>query len=141
MFVNDRTIEEKSKINLFTIRNRPLWVSNSERLASPILDRSVSPKASGSAYKKLFDMTEERNFVPEDRITVTVTPAQLKLLELLDHTNAADFAHHVKEVHELGTYFVTSKDLVNLSASLHVHWLYEAIYAIAQEQSINLKSA
>jgi hypothetical protein len=85
-------------------------------------------------------MQQGKNFVTGNK-DVSVTPAQFELLELLNHVNAADFAHHVKEVHELGTYFVREKDMVNLSASLHVHWLYDAIYAIAQENSINSKTA
>jgi hypothetical protein len=140
MFVEQERFRRNPKSILFTIRNCPLWVSNSERFASPILDRSCNSKAGSSDLQKLFDMQEERNFVTGNK-DVSVTPAQFELLELLNHVNAADFAHHVKEVHELGTYFVTSNDLVNLSASLHVHWLYDAIDAIAQEQSINLKSA
>ena len=64
---------------------------------------------------------------------VSLTPAQLRLLDLVDHLNAADFAEALKEVHELGTYYVSSKDLVNLSASRQVHWLYDAVFAIALE--------
>ncbi len=115
-------------------------MSISERFASPILDRSCNPKAGSSDLQKLFDMQEERKFVTGNK-NVSVTPAQLELLELLNHVNAADYAHHVKQVHELGTYYVKEKDLVDLSASLHVHWLYDAIYAIAQENSINSKTA
>ena len=72
---------------------------------------------------------------PESNETnnVSLTPAQLQLLELVDHLNAADFAEALKEVHELGTYYVNEKDLVNLSASRQVHWLYDAVFAIALE--------
>lgn len=138
MFVEQERFRRNPKSYLFTIREA-LWVSILERFASPILDRSCNPKGS-LAYKQLFDMQEERNFVTGNK-NVSVTPAQLELLELLNHVNAADFAHHVKQVHELGTYYVKEKDLVDLSASLHVHWLYDAIYAIAQENSINSKTA
>jgi hypothetical protein len=113
--------------------------SNCESVVLPVFDCLDNSKAA-APRTKLFSMSKKTDFVTGNK-NVSVTPAQFELLELLNHVNAADFAHHVKEVHELGTYFVTSNDLVNLSASLHVHWLYDAIYAIAQEQSIHLKSA
>ena len=68
----------------------------------------------------------------ENRVSAELTPAQVKLLELVDHLNAADIAEALKEVHELGTYY-PDKDLVNLQASRQVHWLYDAIFALAME--------
>ncbi len=68
-----------------------------------------------------------------------LSPAQLKLLELLNSNNCADYARYLKEVHELGTYFVSSPDLVDLSASLHVHHLFDAIFDLALENDPTLK--
>lgn len=64
--------------------------------------------------------------------TESLTPAQLNLLQYLDHLNAAEIAEALKEVHELGTYY-PDKDLVNLSASRQVHWLYDLVFALAAE--------
>lgn len=139
MFVEQERFRRNPKSILFTIRNRPLWVSNSERIASPILDRSCSPTA-GVPHTKLFDMQEGKNFVTKDAECVPVTPAQKALLELLSHPNAPDYSEFLKEIHELGTYY-PDKDLVNLQASLHVHWLQEAVAAIASEHFTNSKYA
>jgi len=138
MFVKSKQLKRNLKLFIY---NKELLAmgSNRESVVLPVFDCLDNPKAA-APRTKLFSMSKKTDFVTGNK-DVSVTPAQFELLELLNHVNAADFAHHVKEVHELGTYFVTSKDLVNLSASLHVHWLYDAIYAIAQEQSINLKSA
>ena len=64
---------------------------------------------------------------------IQLSPAQLRLLDLLNHLNALDFANALKEVHELGTYF-PNKDLVNLSASHQVQQLIDAVYAIEIER-------
>jgi len=76
-----------------------------------------------------------------ETFNVSVTAAQFALLELLRHPDAPDYAESLKEVHELGTYYVNSKDLVNLSASRQVHWLYDAVYAIAIEEFNQPKTA
>ena len=64
---------------------------------------------------------------------IQLSPAQLRLFDLLNHLNALDFANALKEVHELGTYF-PNKDLVNLSASHQVQQLIDAVYAIEIER-------
>lgn len=71
-------------------------------------------------------MTEENNFVAGMQC-IQVTPAQKSLLDYLNPRDIVDMVGHLKEVHELGTYFIAEQDLVNLEASLHVQWLLERL--------------
>ena len=86
-------------------------------------------------------MSQENNFVAQDMDHIPVTPAQKRLIDLLNEREAAFYAKWLKEVHQLGTYFVSEKDLVNLEASLYTFWLYEAIIEIAVEFNSNLKQS
>ncbi len=67
-----------------------------------------------------------------------LTPAQIELLNLLQHKEATDYFDSLKKVHYLGTYCVET-DMVELSASQYVHELLFAIQKIAIEYDV-LKS-
>tara|TARA_R110001632_G_scaffold137804_2_gene253416 strand:+ start:6457 stop:6942 length:486 start_codon:yes stop_codon:yes gene_type:complete len=61
MFVVQELSEKQSDTNFFTIRERS-WVSDFERVASPIFDSSCNPKGA-LAYNFIFDMQEENQIV------------------------------------------------------------------------------
>jgi len=139
MFVSTESLGAIQKLHFFNDKELPKG-SNSERLVSQFLELSVNPKGN-SAYKLIFDMTEENNFVTGNTVCVTVTPAQQKLLKLISHPEAEDYFNSLKNVHYLGTYCV-DKDMVQLWQNGYVHSLLDAIQEIKQEHFINnLKTA
>ncbi len=75
-------------------------------------------------------MTEENKSVRK----VLVTPAQEKLLALLIHPEAKDYAEALKTVHHLATYYV-DPEITDLQASRRMQDLYETIMLIANEKS------
>ena len=138
MFVAQERLRRNPK-SIFLHKERPAMGEHTERV--PVRSSIVlATLRRGVPLQTLFDMQEGKKFVPEGTVRVTVTPAQKALLDLINHPNAPDYSQFLKEVHELGTYY-PEKDLVNLTASLHVHWLQEAIAAIAEEHFTNSKQA
>ena len=143
MFVEQQRLRRNPKSTFLQIGSVPRYLPQRSQIkpkgCTPILDRCCNPKGR-FRIQTLFEMQQEKKFVPGDAVRITVTPAQKALLDLLSHPNAPDYSQFLKEVHELGTYY-PEKDLVNLTASLHVHWLQQAIAAIAEEHFTNSKQA
>lgn len=133
MFVSQEQLRSNPKLHFFTIREH-LRVSYPEMDASPVLDCSCNPKGA-LAYKYFFDMQEENEFVT-GTTCVQVTPAQQKLLELLTPSNAEDYLNSLTAIHELATYFVCDKDLVNLRASYQAQILINYLQELTKEQSL-----
>jgi len=79
-------------------------------------------------------MLTEKKFVTKNTQCVQVTPAQKKILDLLNSKDAEDYFLSLKKVHYLGTYCM-QPDMVELAASSHVHDLLDAIQKIAIEYS------
>lgn len=80
MFVVQELSEKQSDIYFFTIRERS-WVSDFERVASPIFDSSCSPKGA-LAYNLISDM-QERNTIVTNSAYANVTATQNNKLQNL----------------------------------------------------------
>jgi len=76
-------------------------------------------------------MSKEKEFVTQP-LTVKVTHAQKKLLELLNTAEIQDYADSLKSVHHLATYLI-DPELVDLKASRYVHLLLDALNELSME--------
>lgn len=84
-------------------------------------------------------MQQENDFVMPSSTPVSITPAQQNLLTLLSHPNAQDFAAYLQTVQRLATFFVKDTELVDLTASLHVLYLQDALQELAKEHEIKTR--
>lgn len=79
-----------------------------ERYVSPFLERSCNPKGSG-AYKYIFDMHEEKQFVADSQLAKT-TP-----LHVVDH-HAQNFYNTIKDFYSFANpseFIEANNDLLN----------------------------
>lgn len=129
MFVTTKRFRSNPKSIIYN-KSFPMG-SISERGVDPILDRFVNPKGK-LAYKNIFLMTKEKEFVSGNAVCVTVTPAQQRLLQLLKGPEAQDFADSLRTVHYNGTYGVTVEEFCP-SSSRYTHLLLDAVQALATE--------
>lgn len=132
MFTSSTRVKEKSETLFFYDKSLPMG-SISERGVSQFLNCVDNPKGS-DAYKKLFAMSTEKNFVAANAVRVTVTPAQKALLEFCNHQDAKALAKEVRYVHDQGTYFVPL-DQVHQDSSYTVRTLQDLLTAIAVENT------
>lgn len=68
---------------------------------------------------------------------VAVTPAQLKLLQLCDHVEAAFIAEKLNSIFQLGTFLLSPDVPPDLDASLHTYYLLGDVQEIAREVDIS----
>lgn len=106
MFVVQELSESKSDIYFFTIRERS-WVSDFERVASPIFDSSCSPKGA-LAYNYIFDMQEENPIVTNSTYAKVTDVPKTHLQNLL-----GDAAYQ-----ELNSAIASKEDYLNLVQTL-----------------------
>ena len=77
-------------------------------------------------------MQKEENTIK--KVTVQVTPAQKKLIDLLSTSELPDYYKSVKSLHYLATYCVPEVEILELWQHGYVHKLMDAMHQIVLEK-------
>ena len=133
MFVESNNCREI--YNNFFLNNKELPKGNiSERFVYLTLQLFDNPKGN-SAYKNIFDMSNENHFVAQDTC-VQVTPAQQALLALVSTpSKARELYIYLFEILILSTYHV-DRDLINQEAACGVLEILHALRALQEPSPI-----
>ncbi|MFC0605919.1 hypothetical protein [Winogradskyella pulchriflava] len=132
MFVSTESLGEIQKLH-FNDKSFPMG-SKPERYARQFLELSVSPKGK-LAYKIIFDMTEEKDFVT-NAVCVMVTPTQKAFIEYL-LLNAEDLQQDLLDALTRATYmceFELSKDQLRSDFNLQCFLKHLQQFSNSQNQ-------